>query len=121
MLVLVDCCQSENWVPVLNAAGHVAVHWRSLGAPDAPDDELFEWAAANNHIVMTHDLDFGAMPATRGAAAPSVRQIRAESPLLEDVGEMVLKALAQFETDLALGAIVTVDTVRSKVRNLPLK
>lgn len=120
MRILIDCCLSQNWVPVLNAAGHDSVHWRSVGVADAPDDELFEWAAINGHVVMTHDLDFGAMLATRGAVAPSVLQIRAQSHMHEDVGDMVLAALAQFETELTDGAIVTVDTVRAKVRALPL-
>lgn len=93
---------------------------RSIGAPDAPDSELFDWAADNAHIVMTHDLDFGAMLATRAAVAPSVLQIRARSHMPSDIGGIVLKSLTQFETDLDRGAIVTLDAARSKVRALPL-
>jgi hypothetical protein len=35
-----------------------------------------QWAILNNYAVFTHDLDFGTMLAFRGAAGPSVVQVR---------------------------------------------
>lgn len=120
MQVLVDCCLNPGWVDVLERAGHKAVHWRSIGALDATDEQIFDWATIYDHIVLTHDLDFGALLASRKTSAPSLIQIRAQSHLPRIVGTVVVGALAQFADELAAGAIVTVDTVRAKVRLLPL-
>lgn len=120
MRILVDCCLTAGWVAVLEHAGHEAVHWRSIGAIDATDEQILDWAAVNGHIVLTHDLDFGALLASRKASVPSLVQVRAQSHLPKVVGAIVVGAIAQFADELAEGAIVTVDAVRAKVRMLPL-
>jgi predicted nuclease of predicted toxin-antitoxin system len=102
------------------AAGHEAVHWRTLGASDAADEALLAWAQEHNFTVMTHDLDFGALLATRGLSGPSVVQIRAESHLPRAIGPQVLAALRQHERDLLTGAIVTIDGTRTRMRTLPI-
>jgi predicted nuclease of predicted toxin-antitoxin system len=38
-----------------------AVHWSSIGDARAPDTALMSWAQETDHIVFTHDLDFGAL------------------------------------------------------------
>jgi predicted nuclease of predicted toxin-antitoxin system len=96
------------------------VHWRSIGVSDAADDELLAWAEEHNYIVMTHDLDFGALLATRGLSRPSVVQIRAESHLPAAIGPQVMAALVQHEHDLLGGAIVTIDGARTRIRQLPI-
>src|SRR5262249_6771498 len=48
-----------------------------VGLPDASDAELMQWAATNGYIVLTADLDFGAILAATRDARPSVVQIRA--------------------------------------------
>lgn len=92
-------------------------HWTS----NAADQELADWAEANDHVLLTRDLDFGATLATQGRTKPSVVQIRADSMLTADVGDMVLEAFKQYPQELEDGAIVTVDYGRSKIRALPLK
>lgn len=44
------------------------------------------WARANDYIVFTHDLDFGAMLALTNAESPSVIQVRTQ-----DVTPPILK------------------------------
>jgi predicted nuclease of predicted toxin-antitoxin system len=51
---------------MLSEAGIDAAHWSRLGAHNAPDSEIMAFAAANNYIVLTHDLDFSAPAATQG-------------------------------------------------------
>jgi hypothetical protein len=52
---------SPVWSDFLERAGHAATHWSAIGDPRAPDEEILLWARAHDHIVLTHDLDFGAI------------------------------------------------------------
>ena len=38
--LLVDMNLSTEWIPLLRAAGHEAVHWSEVGDPRAPDGDL---------------------------------------------------------------------------------
>ena len=58
MKIVVDMNLTREWLPELRAMGHDAIHWSSVGAVDASDTAIMEWARANDHIVMTSDLDF---------------------------------------------------------------
>ncbi len=78
------------------------------------------WARANNHVVFTHDLDFGTMLALSHSNGPSILQVRGQNVLPDHLGGLVVASLAQHEPDLAVGAIVVVDEKRNRVRILPL-
>lgn len=78
MNLLVDMNLSPKWCAVLQAEGWEAVHWREIGKGAAPDAELMAWALANNRVVLTNDLDFGAMLAASKASGPSVVQVRTQ-------------------------------------------
>lgn len=120
MRIVIDCCLTKDWKPVLNAAGYECVHWSSIGQVTAPDFEIARWAALNDHVVLTQDLDYGAILATQGLDKPSVVQIRSESPLPEDVGDIVLQALKTYQAELISGAIATVHPGHARIRLLPL-
>lgn len=120
MKLLVDMNLSPAWIAVLQEAGFEAVHWRSLGAGNAPDSELFAWARDQGHIVFTHDLDFGAMLAATGAESPSVFQIRTQDVSPTTLGPRAIALLRRFEKDLDAGALVVADELRERVRLLPL-
>ena len=65
--LLVDMNLSTEWIPLLRASGHWAVHWSEVGDPRAPNTVLMQWAIANSCAIFTHDLDFGTMLALSGA------------------------------------------------------
>ncbi len=121
MKLIIDMNLSPNWVPVLQAAGHEAQHWSTVGRGDASDREIMAWANTNQHIVFTNDLDFSAILAATQAEAPSVLQIRTQNLLPTAIGELVLNMLIQFETELTNGALVSVDTNRARVKILPIR
>lgn len=120
LAILVDMNLSPDWVPVLTAAGWSAVHWSQVGDRGADDATLMAWALANDHIVFTHDLDFGTTLALTHVTGPSVLQVRGQNVLPEDISPAVLAALSRYQSDLAAGALVTVDLARARVRILPL-
>ena len=67
MKILLDMNLSPRWVSLLADHGIQAAHWSMLGAKNAPDSEIMAYARAENYIVLTHDLDFGAiLAATQG-------------------------------------------------------
>jgi predicted nuclease of predicted toxin-antitoxin system len=120
MRIVLDCCLESGWAGFLNSAGHEAIDWRMIGNANDADEVIARWAADNGFVLMTEDLDFGAILATTSMSKPSVVQIRARSKLSEDVGGLVLRALEEYSEDLKNGAIVTVDNAAMKVRSLPL-
>ncbi|MBK1720542.1 DUF5615 family PIN-like protein [Thiocystis violacea] len=91
MKILLDMNIPEVWEAFLRNAGHCAIHWSRVGNIRAPDEEIMEWARSQDHIVLTHDLDFGALLFLTNAAAPSVIQIRAEHILPRFIGAAVLE------------------------------
>lgn len=120
MKILVDMNLSPRWVDFLASAGFEAVHWSKIGAEDASDGELMRWAADHDHIVLTSDLDFGAILAATQERQPSVLQLRSDLLTPEFVGRAVLSAIDQSGRDLAEGALVSIDPIRARLRILPL-
>ncbi len=118
--ILIDMNLSPEWVPFFAANGRDAVHWQAVGAQNAPDEELMAWARANGCLVFTHDLDFGTALALTHASGPSVIQLRGQQVLPEQVGQLILDALAAHEQVLAGGALIVLDLKKSRVRVLPL-
>ena len=118
--ILIDMNLSPDWVDELAAHGWSAVHWSTLGDPKMPDREIMDWALANDHVVFTHDLDFGTMLALTQANGPSVIQVRGQNILPDHLGPIVVAALNQYESELQSGALVVVDEAKSRVRILPI-
>jgi predicted nuclease of predicted toxin-antitoxin system len=79
------------------------------------------FAKAHDYVVLTHDLDFGAILAATHGDKPSVVQIRAANLAPEVIGAGVINAVRQLETELEAGALLTVEPGRTRARLLPLE
>jgi predicted nuclease of predicted toxin-antitoxin system len=112
---------SPDWIPLLQAAGHEAVHWSEVGDPRTPDTVLMQWAIANCYAIFTHDLDFGTMLDLSGAAGPSVLQARCLNVLHEAIVTLVLSLLKSYGAEIEQVSLVGADQRRQRVRILPLK
>ena len=112
---------SPRWSVVLTTAGFEAKHWSALGTANAFDAEIMAYAAANGYVVLTHDLDFGAILAATHGEKPSVVQICAEDVSPDVIGTQVVAALRQMTAELDQGALLTVEPNRTRVRVLPLQ
>jgi len=112
---------SPRWQTTLDNAGIESVHWSEVGDPCAPDTTLAAFAVSNGLIVMTQDLDFGALLAASGNAGPSVLQIRAGDTSPDAIVSQVVAAMKQLSEELENDALVTVDADRSRVRLLPIR
>jgi predicted nuclease of predicted toxin-antitoxin system len=120
MKILIDMNLSPEWVSAFTIAGIEAIHWSTIGDQAAPDRIIMEYAKVNEYIVFTHDLDFGIMLAMTKAALPSVIQLRTQDLLPAAIGAMVISAINQFQEQLEIGALITLDTSNSRVRILPI-
>jgi len=119
--LLLDMNLSPVWVKVLADAGFEAIHWSSVGAPTARDEEIMRFAAEHGFVVFTHDLDFGTLLALTKQTKPSVVQVRTRDVLPAAIGNLVITLLHRFAEELERGAVAVVDPVKPRVRILPLK
>ena len=106
MKLLIDMNLSPAWVQFLANAGFESQHWSEIGNAYAPDTEIFDYAGANGLVVFTHDLDFGALLATRRSRRPSVIQVRTQDVLPAAIGDMIVRALYASRSHLEAGALV---------------
>ena len=111
---------SPAWAGFLAGRGVAAVHWSDIGDPRAPDRDILAWARAHGHVVFTNDLDFSVLIALTGATGPSVLQVRALDLLPDAIGERVAELLVTCASEIASGAIVTLDGATTRVRVLPI-
>ena len=121
MKLIVDMNLSPRWVGALADAGFEAAHWSTLGAKNSPDAEIMAYAKIRDYVVLTHDLDFGAILAATHGEKPSVVQIRAEDVSPDVIATLVIAALRQMAHELEEGALLTVDPKRTRLRLLPLQ
>lgn len=121
MKFLIDMNLSPQWISVFESAGWEAHHWSFIGKPNAPDQEIFEYAKSNGYIIFTHDLDFGAILAATNTEFPSVIQVRVQDVTPEHLSGYIISALHQFEKHLNDGALITIDEKKYRVRILPLR
>jgi predicted nuclease of predicted toxin-antitoxin system len=121
MKLLIDMNLSPRWVETFSTAGIADVHRSNLGAINAPDSEIMAYASKNKYVVVTHDLDFGAILAATQGEKPSVVPIRADDVSPAAIGTQVIAALRQMATELENGALLIVDPSRTRLRVLPLQ
>jgi predicted nuclease of predicted toxin-antitoxin system len=120
MKILIDMNLSPEWVGVLERHGWTALHWSTVGDPRSEDTVLMDWARRNQHIVFTHDLDFGTLLALTQAESPSVIQVRTQDVTPSHLAPAVIDVLQRNASLLEAGALIVLDEDRSRVRILPL-
>jgi predicted nuclease of predicted toxin-antitoxin system len=118
--MLIDMNLSPAWVEFLAAHAIEAVHWSRVGDPRAVDFVIMDYARNAGMVAFTHDLDFGNILAVTHALGPSVIQVRSENPVPAVVGELLVSAVTQYESQLARGALITVEPDSLRVRILPI-
>jgi predicted nuclease of predicted toxin-antitoxin system len=111
---------SPRWIELFAQSGIEAVHWSGVGRANATDAEIMAFAAAQEYVVLTHDLDFGAILAATQEKTPSVVQLRAADVSPDVIGRRLISLLHQQRHELERGALVSVDAARNRVRLLPL-
>jgi predicted nuclease of predicted toxin-antitoxin system len=96
------------------------LHVGEIGLAAAEDAEILEHGRRERRIVVTLDADFHALLALSSATSPSVIRLRIEGLKAAGLVEVLEKVLNEWGEELELGAVVTVDERRSRMRRLPL-
>ena len=121
MKLLIDMNLSPTWCEYLAQRGIESVHWSTIGSASAADVEIMQHAKEHSLVVMSHDLDFGAVLAATKAEGPSVIQVRCVDPTPDALGSIVVESLTQFGEVLRAGAIVVVEPGHARARVLPIR
>lgn len=121
MKLLVDMNLSPSWASWLAQHGFEAVHWSTIGAATAPDDELLSWARGHGFVVLTNDLDFSSILAATCGQTPSVVQIRSQDLISEAAMRVIVRAIEVHREDIERGALLSIDEGGTRVRMLPLR
>jgi predicted nuclease of predicted toxin-antitoxin system len=118
--LLFDMNLPPDFAAYFSQQGVSAVHWATVGNPDATDVEIMDFAKKHGYVVVTLDLDFSAILAATQGSRPSVVQIRAKAAIFREVFDLSFAAIERAGQDLLAGAILTIDTEKSRLRVLPL-
>lgn len=119
MNVVIDMNLSPEWERIFSNYCEIK-HWSRIGDPDTPDELILQWAKEGRHVILTNDLDFGAILAATHLDSPSVFQIRSMCLDPGIIGAAVLACFKQFEQDLKSGALISYDLQNARVRRLPI-
>ncbi|MDJ1167907.1 DUF5615 family PIN-like protein [Roseofilum sp. BLCC_M154] len=119
MKIVIDMNLSPDWIDVFGKYEIKAIHWSSVGNPNATDREIMQWASDQGYIVFTHDLDFGALLAITQDNKPSVIQVRTQNVLPIHLENIVIQAIEKSQDLLQSGALVTINESKLRIRILP--
>ena len=120
MKLLLDQGLPRSSADLLRQAGIDAVHVGEIGMSAADDATILQLGREQARVVVTLDADFHSLLALAGATSPSVIRIRLEGLRGEELSNLLQAVLIQCESDLLLGAAVTVQPSRIRIRHLPL-
>jgi len=121
MKILIDMNLSPRWVTALSLHGVEAIHWSTVGAANASDVEIIEYAHIHGYTILTHDLDFSAMLAANRWDKPSLIQLRTGDINPDNAVQVVVSALRQAFAEIEAGAILTIELSKTRMRILPLR
>jgi predicted nuclease of predicted toxin-antitoxin system len=119
MKLLIDMNLAPRWTNWLVDHGIESVHWSEVGAQDAPDTTLFDYAAANGLTIFSKDLDFGYLLSKQKTTHPSLILVRAFDTRPEMPGPSLIAAIQMFKAEIETGALVTIQEDKHRVRMLP--
>lgn len=97
------------------------MHVSDIGLRGAPDQTVLAAVDTDSRILITADTDFGTLLALSGASRPSVILLRRPGRRSAERAQIVLTVLDVVSEALHRGAVVTVESTRIRVRELPIK
>lgn len=119
MKFLADMGISPKLVARLNAEGHDAVHLVERGWERFTDAQIVDRAALEGRVILTVDLDFGALLAPSRRRWPSVIIFRLTHQSVDAVHGHLMQCIGVSAQDIEAGAIISVREGLIRTRRLP--
>ena len=120
MRFLADMGVSYSVALHLRLNGHEVVHLSDIGMQRMPDEEIFARAIDEGRVILTFDLDFARLVFDSRALLPSVVIYRLADARAHRQIERLTVALRVATLALEAGAVVIVDDMRVRIRELPI-
>jgi predicted nuclease of predicted toxin-antitoxin system len=120
MRLVLDMGFAPKTAEFLRGAGHDCIHLHERRLDTLPDDQIMALAEAEDRVLVTADLDFPRLLAVQKKHRPSVILFRLKWFNTAMANQRLTEVLTAFATELARGAIVTVEENRNRARDLPL-
>ncbi len=105
----------------LSSKGHSCRHAGDVGLVSAADGLMVAEANRTREVIITHDLDYGAILAFSGEDAPSVIIIRMANTHPDRLLNRLCTVLPDVERALSEGAIVVLEDAAARVRRMPIE
>ena len=118
--VLLDQGLPRSAAGRLQVLGWAVQHVSERGMSRAEDAAIIELARQEQRVVVTLDADFHALLAVSGAESPSVIRIRTEGLKAEQIASLLQRVFAVAGNELSLGAMVTVQDEKIRIKRLPI-
>ena len=120
MRYLADHHISHRTVSLLKSQGFDIYRASDVLPVNAADLQILELARRENRTVISQDLDYSALLASKGYNRPSVVSLRLHNNRPERITTILEKILPSVEADLQTGVIVVIEESRIRIRPLPL-
>ncbi|RJP32959.1 MAG: hypothetical protein C4527_05195 [Candidatus Omnitrophota bacterium] len=120
MKLLLDQGLPRSAAVLLRNFGIDTFHVGEIGMSSVADMDILIHCRQEMRVIVTLDADFHALLALSGAISPSIIRIRIEGLRAEGLVELLRKVLEECSEELELGAMVTVQINRLRIRRLPL-
>lgn len=114
MRLLLDTCVWGGALQALQTAGHDVV-WTGGWAQDPGDRQILKLAQRESRVLVTLDKDFGELAIVFGE--PHCGIIRLVGISAREQATYCLAVLDKYGQELAQGALVTVDSSRTRIRS----
>ena len=120
MRFLADMGVSQGTLQWLRERGHDAIHLRDQGLQTMRDPDILEKALDENGVLLTMDLDFGALLAANRGKLPSVIIFRLEDETPTSLNGHLCSILSQYSKQLETGVLLSVRENLVRIRILPI-
>lgn len=111
--LLLDTCIWGGAVPVLRSHGHDVI-WTGERDTDPGDLAILTEAHAHRRILITLDKDFGELAIAKGMPHSGIVRIAGFRAI--QMAEAIHFLVTTYEADLLVGAILTVDPRKVRIR-----
>jgi predicted nuclease of predicted toxin-antitoxin system len=119
---LIDNALSPEVARALRDLGHDAIHVRDVGRQRSSDADIFDFAVRERGVIVSADSDFAQILALRRASAPSLVLLRdgiERAPSRQP--PLIHRWTSIHERALDVGAVLTIQPGRCRVRRLPIE